>query len=164
MGANDRLRVAQLHEVVIERFGQFAQIIYKDDPLQPAMSLKLGRDIEKLSDQAILERFNEIVTGMRVSVSEYRPIEIADGNPQVKYNRSSKEWDALGQVLRCELNDDDIGEVSVFIDDHRLSLEEFAKMISSYRGWGMRIEFMDPSQLTNPPEPKIVKRAPRVKP
>jgi hypothetical protein len=48
-----------------------------------------------------------------------------------------------------------MGELAIRIDDKLLTGQEFLDMIETYEGWGMRIEFMHPNRLTNPPETVI---------
>jgi hypothetical protein len=44
------------------------------------------------------------------------------------------------------VEDDENGQLVVGIDDKELSLEEFGRMLTTYAGWGMRIEFVPDDQ------------------
>jgi hypothetical protein len=50
-------------------------------------------------------------------------------------------------VLRCLVEDDENGQLVVVIDDNEMTLQEFGRMVTSYAGWGMRIEFVPDDQL-----------------
>ncbi len=54
-------------------------------------------------------------------------------------------------MLRCLVEDDENGQLVVGIDDKELSLEEFGRMLTTYAGWGMRIEFVPDDQLHRRP-------------
>ena len=43
-------------------------------------------------------------------------------------------------MLRCVVGDDEEGRLVVGIDNNELSLQEFGRMLTTYAGWGMRIE------------------------
>jgi hypothetical protein len=163
MGALNGLRTATLDEVIIKRNGEYADIRYKDKPFVGGMNLGLGECTDDLSDDEILSCFNEVVLSMQASVASFCPLEIQPGYPQIKFDRKWKRWDTLGQVLRCEIEDDENGQVAISIDDHKLNPDQFITMISSFRGWGMRIEFMDESQLFEPPPVVVRKRPAKVK-
>jgi hypothetical protein len=54
-------------------------------------------------------------------------------------------------VLRCLVEDDENAQLVVAIDDQRLNLEEFGRMLTTRAGWGMRIEFVPDDQLHRRP-------------
>ena len=45
-------------------------------------------------------------------------------------------------MLRCLIQDDEHGQLVVKIDEQELRLKQFGKLLSTYEGWGMRIEFV----------------------
>lgn len=160
MGALKGLRLVQnLSEIVIKRDFDVARIAYSDNPTEGGIHLELGPQLATMSDEEVLDAFNNVVFSMMHSVETFRPLEITPGQPQIKFDKRSKSFEALGQVLRCELEDDAQLNVMIRIDDKTLSPDQFMRMISGFRGWGMRIEFMDESQLTSPPSP-VVQDAP----
>ena len=73
------------------------------------------------------------------------------GSPQIKYFARGNQWCPRGRVLRCLVGDDENGQLVVGIDDQELSLEEFGRMLTTYAGWGMRIEFVPDDQLHRRP-------------
>ena len=54
-------------------------------------------------------------------------------------------------MLRCLVQDDENGQLVVAIDDHELSLEQFGRLLTTYAGWGMRIEFVPEDELHRRP-------------
>lgn len=55
--------------------------------------------------------------------------------------------------MRCVIDDGGPdGESVIYIDDHELSLEEFARLLSTYAGWGMRIVFVPYDRINEEPE------------
>lgn len=157
MPASRKLKVAALDDVIIDRDDLFAYITFKD-PDYASMRLQIGEEVISMSDEEILAAFNDTVSFMQESVESNPPVEIADGFPQIKFDKRSRQWHPVGDVLRCELVHD--GDVLVQIDDKELSLEEFAEMLGSLAGYGMRVMFVHPSQLLDPPEPVVCKRRP----
>ncbi|MDF1755761.1 MAG: hypothetical protein P1U89_23430 [Verrucomicrobiales bacterium] len=62
---------------------------------------------------------------------------------QIEYHSRSNQWTPRGDVLRCAINDASDGmEPVIEIDDKELSLQEFGRLLCTYAGWGMRIEFV----------------------
>jgi hypothetical protein len=63
-----------------------------------------------------------------------------------------------GQVLRCHLSDDEDGNLVVYVDDKELDADAFLSLIRPFAGWGMRLTFMDESQVYD--EPSVIIRDP----
>jgi hypothetical protein len=61
-----RPQLASLDEVRIERDGEYAVITFADDTIG-GMDLKLGLEVQRMTDLDILERFNEAVAAMEAS-------------------------------------------------------------------------------------------------
>jgi hypothetical protein len=97
-----------------------------------------------MSDADIVELFNEGLREQARRAAEYRhvAVEVPLGSPQVEYHPASAQWAPRGGVLRCQIGDDEHGNLVVEIDDREFTLEEFGKMLVTYAGWGMRIEFV----------------------
>jgi hypothetical protein len=91
---------ASLDEVRIERDGEYAVITFADDTIG-GMNLKLGQEIQRMTDLEILERFNEVVAAMEENVNAWDQtvIEIPVGKPQIEYAVSSEQWVPVGDVL-----------------------------------------------------------------
>lgn len=119
-------------------------------------------EFDSLNGRQILKRFNAYIDSLLRGIATDRPIEISDGEPQVKWSKTCENWTAVGDVLRCVVGWNNkpkgrngVGEVSIQIDDKNLTGEEFLRLIETFEGWGMRIEFMHPNRLTKPPKPIV---------
>lgn len=65
---------------------------------------------------------------------------------------------ARGGVLRCDIEDDEHGELVAAVDETKLILEEFGRLLRTYAGWGMRIEFTPDDAIH--PRPVVEVREP----
>ena len=63
-----------------------------------------------------------------------------------------------GDVLRCHILGNADGETIIQIDDFELDMDAFARMLRVFEGFGMRVAFVDPDEVTD--EPAIVVRDP----
>ena len=94
--------------------------------------------------------------------------EIPLGKPQVSYFEPGDQWTPRGHVLRCQILSDaaippKLTEPFVSIDGRDFTLAEFMKMVGTFGGWGMRIEFVPADEMHVRPklrvkEPKREKR------
>ena len=50
-------------------------------------------------------------------------------------------------MLRCLIHDDEEHQLVVEIDEQELHLEQFGKLLTTYAGWGMRIEFVPEDEV-----------------
>ena len=148
-----------IDQVHISREGEYA-IIEHADPAYGTVNLKLGAEINGLSDLEILDVFNNIIAAQQASIADpaNRPIEIPRGRPQIEWLDDLEQWSARGHVLKCEVSDDENGDLVVYIDDKELDAEAFLQLIRPFAGWGMRITFMDESQIHD--EPDVILRDP----
>ncbi len=64
-------------------------------------------------------------------------------------------------MLRCVIKDDADDEVIIYVDDTKLSLQEFGRLLSVYAGWGMRIASVPEELLADLPKVKLRKRRKR---
>ncbi len=145
--------IVSLEEVNLTRQGHTAIIEYKDTSVA-TVDLKVGEQIETMTDEEILELFNDSLRIRNMIAEEYThvAVEIPPGRPQIKYFKEGYQWVPKGDVLRCIINDGGPDcEATIYIDDQELSLAEFGRLLTSYAGWGMRIEFV--------PEDEIEQRA-----
>ncbi|MCW5553374.1 MAG: hypothetical protein KIS67_14585 [Verrucomicrobiae bacterium] len=144
--------IARLDEVSITREGDCAVIQYKEAGVSTT-HLKIGPEIEGMTDAAILELFNDTLRAQAQRAAQYKhvAVEVPLGSPQIQYFAGGSQWCPRGGVLRCLVNDDQNGQLVVGIDDQELSLEEFGRMLTTYAGWGMRIEFVPEDQLHRRP-------------
>lgn len=155
-----RPHVASLDQVRITRKYDAAIIEY----VEPGVStthFKLGRELQRMTDQEILDCFNEMIEARERLVAEYKhvAIEIPPGKPQIKYFEKGDQWVPRGDVLRCIVDDGGPdNEPIIYIDDRELSWREFGRLLTTHAGWGMRVIFM-PDHETHL-EPRIEVREP----
>jgi hypothetical protein len=158
----NKFRTATLDEVLIRRSEDTAWLIFKDRPFEDTFSHRIGPELGSLTDQQVLDRMNAHVKWCQQVVDSERPLEIADGCAQLEWNEELEYWSAVGGVLRCVVDWEPIGNprgnVAIRVDDKLLSAEEFLRILATHEGWGMRIEFMHPENLTRRPKPLIRKR------
>ncbi len=154
-------RRASPDEVKISRSGEEA-IIEFADPEISTTHLRIGSQVDQMSDQAILDVLNDIVDAQDQLLADWENIviEIPPGKPQIKHSVFGDRWIPCGDLLRCHIDDGGPeGEITVHIDDKELSLREFGRMLSTHAGWGMRIAFV-PSEIVEE-APEIEVREPR---
>jgi hypothetical protein len=145
--------------VHISRDGEYA-IIEHADTAYGTTRLLLGPMLQNMSDAEVLEVFNEVIAAQDASVADpaNRPVEIPRGRPQIEWLEDLQQWSARGHVLKCEVSDDEDGNLVVHVDDKELDAEAFLQLIKPFAGWGMRITFMDESQIHE--EPEVIIRDP----
>lgn len=139
--------IVRLDEVNITRDGESAVIEYKEAGV-PTTHLTIGPEITVMSDEEVLELFNDTLRGQAQLAAEYKhvAVEVPLGSPQIKYFARGDQWVPRGDVLRCLIGDED-GQAVVVIDDQELSLEQFGRLLVTHAGWGMRIEFMPEDRM-----------------
>lgn len=139
-----RPRVAKREEVSITRRSNVAMIAFHDGSVGET-HLQLGASVARMTDEEILEAFNDTVRAMEASAAAYKhvAVEIPPGKPQIQYHVAADQWTPRGDVLRCYISDGGPdGEAQIEIDDTCLSLQEFGRLLTTYAGWGMRILFV----------------------
>jgi len=153
MSRGYRSRVVEAAEVAcITRDGLHVTVEYKDGG---GMYFKLGPHLSTMTDAEVLEQHNVLAQAVADAASNFAPTEIPDGYPQAKFHRQNKMWYPQSDVLRCEIWTDE-GDAAVYIDDNKLSLEDFCNILRQRRTWGMRVVFLPPSQLADPPQPVLI--------
>jgi len=162
MRRNERY-IVRLDEVNITREGESAEIEYKEAGVTTT-HLTIGPETATMSDEAILELFNDTLRAQAQLAAEYKhvAVEVPLGSPQIKYYARGDQWVPRGDVLRCRIEDDENGQLVVGIDDQELSLEQFGKLLVGHAGWGMRIELVPEEEVHRRPahevrEPKLDK-------
>jgi hypothetical protein len=148
-----RPHVVVLNEVRIVLKGQYAEIEYYD-PTVAGVTLKVGPEVQNMTDQEIVNRLNDVIRAQQQMATQYEYVamEIPEGHPQIRYSEECDQWVPRDGVLRCEISDGGPdAETTVIIDDKELSLCEFGKLISTYNGWGRRIEFVPEDETSNRP-------------
>jgi len=159
-----RPRIARLDQVKISRVGEDAIIEFRD-PAIATTHLRIGLQVQEMTDEEILLVYNRTITARirnRDELGEYVAIEIPVGSPQVEHNPETvNQWSPRGGVLRCCIGDgggEDGSLPIIYMDDQEFTWEEFGRMLCTYSGWGMRIVFVPDDELDH--TPKIVVREP----
>ncbi len=150
-------RHASLDEVKISREDDGAVIEFAD-PTISTTRFKIGRQVRHMSDQAILNMFNDTIFAMDQLAAAYENvvIEIPPGQPQIEYSERCDQWVPRGDLLRCFIEDGGPdGEVTVYIDDQELSLREFGRLLLTHAGWGMRMAFVPDDLVEEEPEVEV---------
>ncbi len=144
--------LVRLNEVKVSRGSDYADIDYKEAGV-PSTRLVIGPEVSGLTDDEIVELFNDMLRGQAQLAAEDKhvAVEVPLGSPQIKYYARGDQWSPRGGVLRCLVEDDENGQLVVGIDDKQLSLQEFGRLLRTYAGWGMRIEFLPHDQLHRRP-------------
>ena len=145
--------VATKHGVTISRQGEYAIIKYKDPGIS-SVHLKVGPEITDMTDQEILNLHNTVITRMNRLAAEYHhvAVEIPPGKPQVAYSKMTCQWVPKGDVLRCLIHANEKGELVVEIDNRDFNLQEFGRMLTTFEGWGMRIEIVPDDEIEKRPD------------
>src|SRR5512147_3035818 len=88
-----------LDDVTISREGDSAVIRYKEEGVMTT-HLKIGPEIAGMSDEAILELFNDTLRAQAQLAAEYKhvAVEVPLGSPQIKYFARGYQWCPRGGV------------------------------------------------------------------
>jgi hypothetical protein len=156
-----RPEVASLAQVRISRVEDVAVIEYVE-PGFWTTHFRLGPTVHEMTDEEILDRFNEHLEAMKQLRLAYKHVAIGipQGSPQIEYRDRSNQWTPRGGVLRCVVDDGGPNNQPIIhIDDGELSWIEFGRLLTTYAGWGMRIIFVpdDETHIV----PRIEVREPR---
>ncbi len=152
-----RPHIASLDEVKIVRSRDEAIIEYADEKIWTT-HLKLGPEVQGMTDQEILDRWNECVRAQQQAMAEYEhvAVEIPPGKPQIEYFELGDQWTPRGDVLRCVIEDGGPnGEPVIHVDDEELSWHEFGRLLTTFAGWGMRIVVVPDNELHLPPRIQV---------
>lgn len=157
-------KASNVDDLVVVEANDQAMIRHKDCVSHARLCLKL-KDFDEMAEDQVLSRFNAYINEILEGIESDCPVEIEDGHPQINWSKECQQWVPEGDVLRCEItwdcnadSEEGQGAVAIKIDDHILSAKEFQDAIAVHEGFGMRIEFMHPNRLTNPPKPVLQKR------
>jgi hypothetical protein len=152
-------------EIKIARDGDTAIIAYAD-PKVATTHFKIGREkLAKMTDEEVFAMWNEHIDARDQLMQEYEhvAVEVPPGRPQVEFHERSDQWVPRGDVLRCvvmgSLSNPD--EPFLTIDDRDFTPMEFARMVSTFGGWGMRIVFVPDDELHETPVVEVREPDPR---
>jgi hypothetical protein len=157
-GAKPKVRyIAALDEVTVTRDGDCARIEYREAGIA-VTNLDIGSEIAGMSDSDIVEVHNEGLRDHAKQAAEDKHVafEVPLGAAQIEYFARCDQWVPRSCVLRCLIQVAEDGELIVKIDERKLRLKEFGKLLATYGEWGMRIEFV-PSDEASPPRPRGVR-------
>ena len=154
--------IASPDQVKITREGEYAIIEYADEAVRTTQ-LKVGAErLASMNDEQLLNYWNELIRNndeFRERV-KYVAEEIPIGKPQVEYFELGDQWTPRGHVLRCQVLTDaailpKLSEPFVSIDGRDFTLGDFMKMVGTFGGWGMRIEFVPADEMHVRPKLKV---------
>ncbi len=148
--------IASLNQVTIKREAEYAVIDYVE-PEVGGVHLKIGPEVQKMTDEEILSLHNEILETQAEMAAGYEhvAVEIPLGKPQLRWFYEGGYWTPRGDVLRCEISEDEERETVIYIDDTELSIYEFGQVLSVFNGWGMRITIVPDDELDREPEIEV---------
>jgi hypothetical protein len=143
-------------EVIVTREGESAVIQYKEKGV-PTTHFGIGPEITEMSDEEIVEMFNESLRNGAKLAADYKhvAVEVPLGSPQIKYFAAGDQWTPRGHVLRCLIDDDENRQAVIQIDDKEFQIEEFGRMLTTFAGWGMRIEFVPEEEIHRRPATEV---------
>ena len=154
-----RPHVASPDEVRITREGDAAIIEY-GDPNIATTHFTIGADkLATMTDADVLALWNdgiEATDELRRSLT-YVATELPVGEPQLKACELSGDLVARGDIVRCIIEDrpESADDLFVSVDGRDLTLLQFAKMLGSYTGWGMRVEIVPDDELHERPKRRV---------
>jgi hypothetical protein len=145
-------KVRYLDEVTLTRDGDSARIEYKVGDIAATL-LEIGPEIREMSDSEIVGLHNQVLRDKATQASEYKhvAVEVPLGSAQIEYFVRCDQWVPRGSVLRCLIRDGLHGQLLIRVDDQDLRLKQFGKLLTTYGGWGMRIEFVPQEEVHRRP-------------
>jgi hypothetical protein len=148
--------IACLDEVIITRNGDFARIEYRERNIAETL-LHIGPAISEMCDLEIVEWHNECLRSDARQIDEEKRVafEVPLGSAQIEYFARFDQWVPRSRVLRCLIQDVEGSRLIVKIDEQELRLKQFAKLLSTYEGWGMRIEFVPEDEVHRRPRLEV---------
>src|SRR5450755_2166544 len=122
--------IATLDEVTVTRDGDSARIKYKEAGIS-VTDLEIDPEIAQMSDSEIVEVHNERLRNDAKQAAQYKHVvfEIPLGSAQIEYFARCDQWVPRSCVLRCLIEVTHYGEIIVKIDEQKLGLKEFGKLL-----------------------------------
>ena len=150
-----RPRRASPDEVKITRDGDNAIITYAD-PKVATTHFTVGREkLATMTDEEVFALWSDHLETRDelMKAHEHVAVEIPAGRPQLRHFEAGDQWVPRGDVLRCVVlgSLDGPNEPFLTIDDRDFTPREFAKMVGTFGGWGMRITFVPDDELHDEP-------------
>jgi hypothetical protein len=156
-GLNRKVRyIASFDEVSVARDTDCARIEYKEAGI-PVTHLSIGPGIARMSDTEIVEFHNDCLRNHSkdAAAAGRVALEVPLGSTQIKYFARSDQWVPRARVLRCLIQNHQNDQLVIKIDQQELRLKQFGKMLATYQGWGMRIEFVPSNEVHRRPALKV---------
>lgn len=154
----DYKKASDLSELLIDRRHDMVLVRHTQSLDEGICAISVA-DFDAMTGDQLLEKFNGHIDAIVADIQKARPVEIPEGLSQLKWNGECQFWQATGDVLRCRIGwapaGDPDGQPVICIDEKTLSGEEFIRLLAVHEGWGMRVEFMHPNRLANPPQPLL---------
>ncbi len=157
-----RPHVASPDEIRFTRNGDEVIVEYADPTIAVTHLRMEEKKIAGMTDEQLLAYWNEHVQSLDEYMRDYEyvAVEVPVGKPQVRYFEDGDQWVPRGSVLRCELLSDSGSSIGLddpflTIDGRDFTLAEFVKMVGTFGGWGMRIEFVPDDELHERPEVEV---------
>jgi hypothetical protein len=146
--------IASLDELTINREGDGARNKYQEEGLA-LTHLQIGP--EKAAMSEITELPSESLRKDAKLAAGYKHVafEVPLGSAQIEYFTRSDQWVPIGSVLRCLIQEGKGRQLVVKIDEQELRLKQFEKLLSTFGGWGMRIEFVPEVEVHRRPILKV---------
>lgn len=93
--------VAVMDEVRIVRRGQYAEIGYCD-PTVAGVCLKVGPEVQNMTDQEIVNRLNDVIRAQQKWPHNMNMLrwKIPQGHPQIRYSEECDKWVSRGGVAQ----------------------------------------------------------------
>lgn len=154
-----RPHVASPEEVRITREGDAAIIEYGDENIATT-HFGIGADkLATMTDADILELWNSGIEArdeFRRSLT-YVATEIPIGQPQLETSDLDGELVARGEIVRCviEGRPEQADDIFVSVDGKDLTLLQFARMLGTYEGWGLRVEVVPDDEIHQRPKRRV---------
>ena len=154
--------IARLPEVIVTRDGDFARIEYKEEEIATTL-LEIGPEMQEMSDREIIELHNRGLRDKARKAFEDKQVavEVPLGSAQLEYFARCDQWVPRGSVLRCLIQNGLHGQLRIRVDEQDLQLKQFGRLLTTYEGWGMRIEFVPQAEVHR--RPVVVVREPSEK-
>jgi hypothetical protein len=162
--------VASPDQIRVTRQGDEAIFEYADEAVATTHVRFGAEKLASMTDEELLDWWNEGIQAReehRETVS-YTATEIPVGKPQTEFFEAGHQWTPRGHVLRCQVlgagTEADVDEPFVSIDGRDFTVGEFVTMVSTFGGWGMRIEFVPDDELHVRPNLKVLDPGTKVSP
>lgn len=151
--------VASPDQVRITREPEGALIEYAD-PAVGSVSFRVRDEARGMTDQQILDRWNETVEAMEASRRTYEHVcrEIPVGRPQLSFDERCGQWSPRGDVVRGVIDenvDAPEREPTVWIDGRAVSWSEFGAALLTFAGWGFRLYMVPDDAICDEPVVKV---------